>query len=703
MNAFSIGWSPLLPPEVLAALGVAAVLVMALGLFRRAPGLGWRAVAIVALLVALGSPSLVVEEREPLSDIAVVVVDETPSQEIGDRRQRTDDALETIRGRLDGREDIELRVVRVGSGGDATSPTGPPAEGTRLFGALERALADVPRRRFAGAILITDGQVHDAPEAADKLDVGGPVHALITGNRESGDRRLTVVASPGFGIVGQEARLTVRIDDLPEAGGGTARVSLRRNGADDGDSRTIPVGRDHTLSVPIDRGGASVFEISVEAGPQELTLANNKAVVTVNGVRDRLRVLLVSGRPHPGERTWRNLLKADPAVDLVHFTILRPPNKQDGTPVRELSLIAFPIRELFEIKLHEFDLIIFDNYQRLGVLPQFYLGNIADYVSGGGALLEAVGPGSASPFSLYRTPLAEVLPGEPTGNIFEEGFHADVTEKGRRHPVTAALPNAGDAQDRSPEWGRWFRHIEVVHRSGTVLMNGARERPLLILDRIDEGRVAQLMSDQIWLWARGYEGGGPHAELLRRLAHWLMKEPELEEDALHAEAHGTTLNVVRRSLAPDDRPVEVTFPSGRVESVVLEDLGDGRASASLGVDEAGLYELTDGERTALTAVGSLNPVEFRDVAATERILEPVSTATGGGIVWLAEAGTPEVRRLARDRSMFGPAIGISRPWIGLQKNGDFVVRGVSELPLLPGLAILIVALGSLLLAWRREG
>ena len=97
----------------------------------------------------------------------------------------------------------------------------------------------------------------------------------------------------------------------------------------------------------------------------------------INGVRDRLRVLLVSGEPHAGERTWRNLLKSDASVDLVHFTILRPPEKQDGVPVDELSLIAFPTRELFIEKIEDFDLIIFDRYRRRGILPSLYLENIA--------------------------------------------------------------------------------------------------------------------------------------------------------------------------------------------------------------------------------------------------------------------------------------------------------------------------------------
>ena len=129
----------------------------------------------------------------------------------------------------------------------------------------------------------------------------------------------------------------------------------------------------------------------------EIALQNNRTVIATEGIRDRLQVLLVSGEPHPGERTWRNLLKADASVDLVHFTILRPPEKQDGTPVKELSLIAFPTRELFVEKLSEFDLVIFDRYERRGILPTVYLNNVVDYVRAGGAVLVASGPDYARP------------------------------------------------------------------------------------------------------------------------------------------------------------------------------------------------------------------------------------------------------------------------------------------------------------------
>jgi predicted Rdx family selenoprotein len=585
---------------------------------------------------------------------------------------------------------VELRVVRAG-------PEGAERDGTHLFAALDRALQDLPGRRLAGVVMITDGQVHDVPDAAATGALPGPLHVMITGEKGEGDRRLTIVQAPNYGLVGKPLEMTVRVDDLPQQGGGQARLSVLRDG-ERWREMMVPVGRDTVLEFQLDHAGPTYFELEVDAGPRELTLLNNRAVAAVSGVRDRLRVLLISGEPHPGERAWRNLLKSDPGVDLVHFTILRPPDKQDLTPVKELSLISFPVRELFEIKLDEFDLIIFDRYRRRGILTSTYLENIARYVREGGALLVADGPFYAGSQSLYHTPLGEVLPGEPTGQSLTEPFRAKVTDVGKRHPVTAALPGIGGDHP----WGRWFRQIEVAPKGGQVLMTGIDDRPLLILDRTGEGRVAQIMSDQIWLWGRGYDGGGPQAELLRRVAHWLMKEPELEENDLKAEIHGGRLEITRRSLEPNDSPIKVVSPSGKETSVQPTETAPGRATATLPVDEIGLYRISDARHSTLAASGALNPIEMADVRATDERLMPVVAKTGGGVSWLSDQPLPEFREVRPGRTMAGRNRLSDQSWFGLRINGDYVVTGIREIPLLPGLLVLVAALGLLVAAWRRE-
>ena len=657
LNATTLAFAPLVPWPVVIALAVLSALAIAVAGWRRARGALWRALALTAILAVLANPSLIREQREALPDIALIAVDQSASNRLEDRQAQIERAMDALDQELAELENTQVRVIRAGRG-DGPSQEG----GTRLFDDVARALAEIPRERLAGLVVLSDGQIHDVPESLDALEIDAPVHHLMTGREDEGDRRLTVGEVPGYGIVGREISFTVEVEDL---------------------------------SVELTHRGQNVLELEVAEGPRELTLTNNRAAIVINGVRDRLRVLLVSGQPHAGERAWRSLLKSDPSVDLVHFTILRPPEKQDGTPIRELSLIAFPTRELFEVKIDEFDLIVFDRYQRRGVLPSLYLNNVAEYVRNGGALLEAGGPSFASRMSLYRTPLGRVLPGGPTGDIYEQGFKPQVTELGTRHPVTRGLTGSkgpGEAAD----WGRWFRHMNVDVQSGDIVMEGVRDRPLLILDRVGEGRVAQLMSDHAWLWARGYEGGGPQAELMRRVAHWLMKEPELEEEALRARVEGDRLVVERRSLETELPPVEVTMPNGSTETLQLAPGEDGRASATMPVDQLGTYELTDGERTAVAAAGPPNPLEYRDVRSTRERLNPLVEASGGAHVRVND-GAPRLRKVDPDRDSAG------RGWVGLDANRDYRVAGVMEVPLLPAVLALILVLGTLIAAWFREG
>ncbi len=688
----SIAFNPLVPWWVIGGIALLAGALLLSGSFRSGRGVLLRAGAFAIALAALANPSLVEEQRETLNDVAVIVADESLSQNIGDRRARTAEAVAALQQQLAALGNIEVRVVH--------ADTQQSTDGTRLFAAIERALSDVPPDRVAGAILVTDGQVHDVPDPEAVRNGGwrgtgnGPVHVLLSGDRSEGDRRIVLVRAPSYGVVGAEVVVTVRVEDATAPAGTVANLTVTTDGTT---QRTIQarIGADTNIPIVLEHGGPTVLELSAEAGRAELTLANNRAAVVVNGVRDRLRVLLVSGEPHAGERMWRNLLKADPSVDLVHFTILRPPEKQDTTPIRELSLIAFPVRQLFEDKLEDFDLIIFDRYAQRGVIPRSYLQNVADYVMRGGAVLEAAGPEDATPLSLYNTPIAQVLPAMPTGRISTGGFRPQISDIGSRHPVTADLVAPGA---REGDWGRWFRLINAVPQRGTTVMEGANAEPLLVLDRIGEGRVAQLLSDQAWLWTRGIEGGGPQAELLRRLAHWLMKEPDLEEEALRAASIGNRLEISRRSLAADPvREVTVTNPDGVETKVPLEPASGGRTIGALTVEQGGLYRVTDGTLTAIAAVGALNPKENEDLRTTETVLGPIAEATGGSVQWLLDRGVPEVRRVAADRDTSG------RGWIGLRNNESYFVTGLRETPLIPALLAMALILGLLMGAWYREG
>jgi hypothetical protein len=383
----------------------------------------------------------------------------------------------------------------------------------------------------------------------------------------------------------------------------------------------------------------------------------------------------------------------------VHFTILRPPEKQDGTPINQLSLIAFPTRELFQEKLDQFDLIIFDRYQSRGVLPLLYLENVAHYVEKGGAVLVSAGEDYASALSLYRSPLGQILPAAPTGRVVEEAFKPKLTELGQKHPVTADLPgSAGD----EPSWGRWFRVVEAEPRDAEVLMQGAQGKPLLVIGQRGEGRVALLLSDHGWLWARGYEGGGPYTDLLRRLAHWLMKEPDLEEETLKATSRGQTLTIERRSIKDDIDQVTVTAPSGKEETLTLDKGEHGLWRKAMTVSEQGVYRVGSGKLASVVTVGNANARELAAVTATDQVLAPLLAETGGGSFWLGrnEADAGELPRLVMLR---GGHVMHGEDWLGLHKRDAYHVKGVRLFPLFTGFLALGLLLGLLAATWFREG
>ena len=681
-------FQPLVPLWLLATLGGTALLLLAFGIWRGARGTAWRGLFAGLLILALAGPQHLKEERQSLDDIVVIVEDQSPSQRIADRPAATTEAADALAQRLEGLAGVDVRRFAM---------DGSSRRGTDLFATLRERLGEVDRERLAGIIALTDGRVHDAPATAEAWRVDTPLHVLLTGRPDELDRRLTVEQAPSFGVVGEPLPVTVRVDTTPEGAGDPAPMALRVER--DGEpfmELTISEGEPVELELLLENAGPTVFEFQVPVIEGELTALNNRQAITVNGIRDRLRVLLVSGQPYPGLRVWRNLLKADPAVDLVHFTILRPPEKQDGTPIRELALIAFPSRELFEVKLAEFDLIIFDRYSRRGLLPLVYLDNVARYVEEGGALLEAAGPEFAQPHSLYRTPLARVLPGRPSGEVYERGFRPTVTELGDLHPVTAGLAYDGDPSNGG-QWGRWFRQIDVEAPNGQVLMTGVADRPLLVLERVGEGRVAQLLSDHAWLWARGHEGGGPQATLLRRLVHWLMREPELEEEALRAVAIGQGLRIERQSLKAEPVVVEVTAPSGERFAVTLEPVADGLAAAEIEATEDGLYRVQDGDHLAFATPRPIAPVELADMTATAEILAPIAAATGGSVSWLGDRGLPDIRRVEADRRASGAG------WIGLERNRAYTVEGLTQTPLLPAWLAALLLLATAAMAWWREG
>jgi hypothetical protein len=693
LREFGLTFAPLAPAWLLMLFAVLALAAVVAALVLRRRGALLRACVFLALLGALGGPSLVEQEREPLRDVVAVVLDRSASQDFDQRRAQTDAARDALDKALQGLGGVDVRFIDAGGAAEE-------GEGTRLFSALANGLADVPSERLGGVIMVTDGIVHDIPPSLAAANLKAPLHVLVTGHEGERDRRMVLVEAPRFGLIGKDVIFVVKVEEA-NGPGEPVPVTVSRDGAVVTRILARP-GEEVKIPVRLEHGGKNVLEFDAEPMPGELTLVNNKAAATIEGVRDHLKILLVSGEPNPGERAWRNLLKSDANVELVHFTILRPPEKQDGTPIRELALIAFPTAELFGKKIVDFDLIVFDRYSNMGLLPPAYFDNIVKYVRDGGALAIVAGPNFSQPDGLYYTPIGKVIPARPTGEVTVKPFRAALSSAGTRHPVTRGLPGSAS---NPPGWSEWFRQEQAVAARGAAVLSGANGAPLLVLSREGKGRVGLLLTDQTWLWARGFEGGGPYDDLMRRVAHWLMKEPELEEEALRATAKGREVTIERQSLtdqvASAQGQVHVVAPSGKAQDLPLAPSEPGLFRARFSAAELGLYRLRQGELTTLVTVGPENPLEYREVVSTTEKLRPLAEASGGSVRRIGGEGAAIA--LPRLVAMRDSPIYAGSDYIGVRRTESSVARGLKLTPLAVGLFGLLALLGALIAAWAYEG
>ena len=447
----NLAFDPLLPLTWVMGLGILIFIASIATSIGRLRSQFTRLTAGLFLLIGLLNPQSIEEDRETLPDTVIVIEDRSDSMKFGGRSEALTEMTGELKSKF--REDGNLDVITISVPQDI--------KGTLIAAALTDALAGAPSKRLAGVIALTDGRAHDISEAVSGyLPENTPFHSLIIGEAKARDRRIFATKAPKFGVVGEQAEYELLVED-PGFEGERARIELKLNG---NVKARFPITIGRPLSVPleIERRGSNTVGLLVQGVEGELTQNNNLFVSEIQGIRDRLRVLLITGEPHSGGRAWRNLLKSDPALDLVQFTILTSSSKSTRAGEQELSLIQFPTRQLFEERLDEFDLIIFDQYERRSLpsrqgrsrptIPPQYFQNISRYVEDGGALLLATGPAFATQASLYRTPLVSVLPTRPTGEILTGAFRPELNDKGKRHPITSDFQGNEDQA-----WGAWYR------------------------------------------------------------------------------------------------------------------------------------------------------------------------------------------------------------------------------------------------------
>ncbi|KEG17019.1 glutamine amidotransferase [Bartonella bacilliformis] len=624
----SLTFQPFLPVFWLLFLGGIPALFIIIGFITKQRGALLRLTTLASLILVVLNPVIKKEQREPVKSIIGIVIDRSESQTLGTRTEDSEKARIQLTNALARYPQFEPRFIEARKRSDNHY-----ASSKDLFHALTQATSDVPPSRYAGTILITDGQVHDIPEISE-LHHKAPINALITGRTDEFDRQIKLISPPRFALINKPQTLSILVEDKGQPKkeiSAQVNVSVSVNNQEVGRYSVTP-GIIFQTDITLPHAEKNIVQVTTDTHEGELSSDNNRAIAIIEGIRENLRVLLISGAPYNGERTWRDLLKSDSNIDLVHFTILRPPEKADNTPSSQLSLVVFPTTKLFVEEINNFDLIILDGYQHSSALPLIYYDYITQYVQKGGALLMVTGPEFAGERSLAKTPLISVLPALQSGTVIEKPFRPALTKEGERHPVTR---NLATPTHPATQWGQWLRQIAIKQTGQSItIMKGADEQPLLLLSHIGKGRVSMLLSDESWLWARNFEGGGPYASLYRRIAHWLMKEPELEEEKLSAVNDRHRLTIRRQTLEDHPEPVEVIFPSGKKENITLSKEQEGIFTGAINADEIGIFTIHNGNQTVLAPIGALDNPELYDLISTEEKLAPIIQKTGGYITRL---------------------------------------------------------------------
>jgi len=681
-SSLNIIFDPALPTAWLWGIIACLLVLTAYMLIVRVKGLIFRVLTFLLFLLLILNPTLLEEIREAHKDTVLLVLDESQSMSLGTRMQDARAAVTSLSTKLQSIPSLDVQILPLGRNTKAEN-------GTQLFSSLSSEISQIPKNRLAGVIIISDGQIHDVP---DSIETDAPIHFIQVGGSQEQDRRIDLIDTPVFGVLDSQQTVQFKVTDSNNGRRQSDKlvpVKIFVNHVLQ-EERIAPLGVTLNVTVPIENPGPNVIELITPLMKGELSPHNNHRTLSINGVRDRLRVLLVTGAPHNGGRMWRQILKSDPSVDLIHFTILRPPDTLDNTPINELSLIAFPVEKLFNEKIYDFDLIIFDDYKNRGVLTSSYFDNIAKYIDEGGAFLEVVGNDFLDRRELTDSNLYAQFPITPTGQRIQLEYKPKLTAKGRAHPITRSL------SPQQQGWSPFFRLDASIQKRGDALMTGIDGLPLLVSDRVGKGRMATIMTDQLWLWYRGYESGGPSLELLRRLAHWLMKEPTLDEFQIDYDIDGMDVTLRQPGLGLAEGQLEITTTTESLETLTSTTVEDGLYIYQWEAPRTGVFYATDGRTTKSIEVGAINKKELKNIQATDALIQPVVQDTQGGSY--EASGLEKIKIVHTNRS----SRFADRFTLSLHDPESYRVVGADRTSLIPYSLLLFLGLGFLMLTWWRE-
>ncbi len=470
-------------------------------------------------------------------------------------------------------EDYDLHLYRFGTALEPIAPASLPGlraqdQGTRLLELLH-GLAQDPGSQ-AGILVFTDGITNgDQKALAESSTLAVPVFAVGAGETEGfTDVRIADVRAPQFAFRGREFKieLTVQASGLK---GKVVPLYFNR-GRSLITSRSITINNDLfeqkiTLAFTPRELGTLTFSLDIPAQPGEQITQNNQKEFKVDVQRDKIRVLTLSGSPSWNYRFMRMAMKQDPLIELVSFVFLRTPTDTVDVPENQLSLIPFPIDDIFLEELKNFDVVVFDNFSHRAYFNPVYLEKVRDFVRNGGGLAMLGGSRAFDSGGYADSALRDVLPVELDGKgTYRTGTSVRpvLTTAGKVHPITRLLP---DSRGNEEAWAKMppLTTLNQVRsaRGETLLTAGDSGAPLLTIGRAGKGRTLALMSDDTWRWnfiaVGNRESPQNHLKLIRQAVRWLAQEPAFEQvqiQPLAVSRPGEKVDIKLRVLNDDFTP-----------------------------------------------------------------------------------------------------------------------------------------------------
>ena len=714
MSGFSpanLYFEPYFPIFFVVLISICFFILILSSIINKSSGIFLRLSLFILLIFLILKPGYRIEKMKNENDIVTFVIDKTKSQKISKRIEEIDIVFQKMLSELTKYKDLDILEIIIDNN-KVTKRYGSLQEiinnsvreevinkmtnSTEIINNLENNINEYPSQRVSSVFILTDGQIHDLKSnvAFEKFDV--PIYFLLIGEQKVDDRKVSIISHPEFGYLDENINIQVIANDFKSDEKATLELSIH-NGIKLEKKIIVKNNEVNNIKLKLKRHGPNFIKVSTPKRDGELSELNNSQLINISGVRKKLRVLLISGAPYMGTRVWRNFLKSDTSVELIHMTVLRPPEKNDNTPLDELSLIPFPIKELFEEKLDNFQLIIFDNFEGKKVLTPLYFQNLIRFVDEGGAILEITGPAYNSKSSLFRTEIGRILPGIPSGKVIRKEFKPRLTNLGKKHPITDSLFK------NNFEYGSWFEMNDIleVDSDSQVLLSGLNNKPLLAVKKVNNGRVAQIYSHNIWLWSKTESNkGGPYNQLIKNLAHWLMKEPTLEENKLKLKVLNDSILIEKSFLIdPKSEKLNLTIidPDGKKYKRNLIKT-ENKYTTAFRFKKNGFYLIYDGDNEKGIFTNNQDKKEFQDFHLTDKIINETEISNVfTKAVWVSDYNYPSFKESSKVNASY-----INDKVFYLLRNKNSYIEELENKQIFNPLIVLLIIMVLFYFCWKEE-